>query len=327
MKHTEVATGSVVIVVTDGVTVETVVYPADRLREAGHAVALASPDGQPVETETGGTVPVDQPLATAVSSPPDLLLLPDGLEQPPPERLVGSAGIVAAIGTGIETLAATDRLGGHHVACQPSVGSAVEAAGGTVDTDPVVVDDTVVTARDWSHRHAWLRAVRETLGTPTATTTTHEPIGVIHSPFDHQVGTPIQPVYTDGSGVVSLEDRYAAGLRDVESFSHLFLLYTFHEADAYELQPKPFKTDERRGLFATRAPRRPNPIGLSVVRLESIEGSDLVVSGIDVVDGTPLLDIKPYVPPYDDVPDAAGGWLTALPEETRERADDRFLER
>jgi tRNA-Thr(GGU) m(6)t(6)A37 methyltransferase TsaA len=104
--------------------------------------------------------------------------------------------------------------------------------------------------------------------------------------------------------------EYEAGLQDLDGFSHIILLYYFHHADpGFELSVTPFLDDEPKGLFATRYPCRPNPIGLSVVRLVRREGRVLHVEGIDVLDGTPLLDIKPYVPSFDAPPDATLGWL------------------
>jgi tRNA-Thr(GGU) m(6)t(6)A37 methyltransferase TsaA len=111
-------------------------------------------------------------------------------------------------------------------------------------------------------------------------------------------------------GQVEVLPEYQAGLRDLAGFSHIILLYLFHQSDpGYDLAVTPFLDGEPKGLFATRYPRRPNPIGLSIVRLLRCEGRVLHVEGIDVLDGTPLLDIKPYVPPFDAHPGAAYGWL------------------
>jgi tRNA-Thr(GGU) m(6)t(6)A37 methyltransferase TsaA len=137
-----------------------------------------------------------------------------------------------------------------------------------------------------------------------------QPIGLIHSPFVHRDRTPIQPYRSPVLGQVELLPEYEAGLQDLDGFSHIFLLYYFHNAaPGFELSVTPFLDDDPKGLFATRYPRRPNPIGLSVVRLVRREGRVLHVDGIDVLDGTPLLDIKPYVPPFDALPDATLGWL------------------
>ncbi|MDZ7850775.1 MAG: tRNA (N6-threonylcarbamoyladenosine(37)-N6)-methyltransferase TrmO [Halodesulfurarchaeum sp.] len=154
-----------------------------------------------------------------------------------------------------------------------------------------------------------------------------EPIGTIHSPYTDESGMPIQGAFSDARGVVELDPEFEAGLLDVDGFSHVILLYEFHNADGYDLQPRPFMEDEVHGVFATRAPRRPNPIGLSVVELEKVSGNSLFVSGIDVLDGTPLLDVKPFVPAFNGVEEARIGWLEdAIENEERREADDRFLD-
>ncbi len=137
------------------------------------------------------------------------------------------------------------------------------------------------------------------------------PIGVIHSPFKEPQGTPIQPgAAWDVAGTVEILPELAPGLKDLEGFSRIILLYYFHLAQTFSLRVRPFLDEEERGVFATRAPARPCPIGLSVVRLDRIEGNRLLVRDVDVVDGTPLLDIKPYVPQFDSFPDEKVGWLT-----------------
>jgi tRNA-Thr(GGU) m(6)t(6)A37 methyltransferase TsaA len=139
---------------------------------------------------------------------------------------------------------------------------------------------------------------------------TFQPIGIIHSSFSRVEQTPVQPYRSRAAGRVELLPEYEPGLRDIEGFSHIILLYFFHQAEpGYELEVIPLLDVVRRGLFATRHPRRPNPIGLSVVRLVRREGRVLHVDGIDVLDGTPLLDVKPYVPPFDAFPEATLGWL------------------
>jgi len=127
-------------------------------------------------------------------------------------------------------------------------------------------------------------------------TFSYEPIGVIRTPFESPDGMPIQPVGADSTeGTVELDPSYADGLADLEGFSHCILLYHFHASgDDAPLSVEPFLDDEQRGVFSTRAPQRPNPIGISVVSVESIEGRELTVGGIDVIDGTPLLDVKPF---------------------------------
>jgi tRNA (adenine37-N6)-methyltransferase len=140
-----------------------------------------------------------------------------------------------------------------------------------------------------------------------------QPIGVIHSPFHEGDEIPIQPVFSGALGRIEVDPEYAEGLQGLEGMSHIILLYVLHRSEGYSLQVKPFLDDRMRGLFSTRHPRRPNPIGLSVVRLLGRRGTTLDVEGIDVLDGTPLLDIKPYVPEFDAKPDARAGWYENHP--------------
>lgn len=133
-------------------------------------------------------------------------------------------------------------------------------------------------------------------------------IGVIHSPFTQKDQTPIQPTRSQAIGLVEVYPEFAAGLQDIEGFSHLILLYVFHHSSGYSLHVKPFLDHQERGLFATRYPARPNPIGLSIVRLRSVQENLLTVDEIDVLDGTPLLDIKPYVPDFDMRTETRTGW-------------------
>ena len=135
------------------------------------------------------------------------------------------------------------------------------------------------------------------------------PIGKIHTPFQSKSDTPIQPFRSQAVGRVEVFEEYAEGLSDTEGFSHIILLYVFHRSSSYQLTVKPFLDDQPRGLFATRYPARPNQIGLSVVRLLRREENVLFTEGIDVLDGTPLLDIKPYVPDFGARDDVRIGWL------------------
>ncbi len=152
----------------------------------------------------------------------------------------------------------------------------------------------------------------------------YEPIGIVHSPFVEAEGTPIQPSRADGAqGSVEVFPEYEAGLEDLEGFSHIILLCHLHRSKGYSLKVIPFLDTVPRGLFATRAPRRPNPIGLSVVRLAGIIGNVLSVEGIDMLDGTPLLDIKPYIGEFDCRTDPRFGWLEVA-RERRRVADGRF---
>ena len=139
------------------------------------------------------------------------------------------------------------------------------------------------------------------------------PIGVIRTPFIEPKGMPIQPVFSRAIGQVEVFAEYAEGLQDLEAFSHVILIYALHRSEGYSLRVKPFLDDVARGLFATRYPCRPNPIGLSTVHLLSRRDNVLEVEGIDILDGTPLLDIKPYVPDFDGKADACAGWYDSRP--------------
>lgn len=155
---------------------------------------------------------------------------------------------------------------------------------------------------------------------------TLKPIGVIHSPFTDPKSMPIQPVSENSAaGTIDVFPEFAAGLQDLEGFSHIVLLYCFHRSRTYSLTVTPYLDTVPRGLFATRAPNRPNPIGLSLVRLVRVEGPRLHVENLDVLDGTPILDIKPHVPEFDCAPGARIGWLEKAASQMRTKmADDRF---
>jgi tRNA-Thr(GGU) m(6)t(6)A37 methyltransferase TsaA len=144
---------------------------------------------------------------------------------------------------------------------------------------------------------------------------TMKPIGVIHSPFREKAQTPIQPTRSQARGQVEVFPEYAPGLQDLEGFSHIYLLYAFHLSDSYKLKVQPFLDDELHGLFATRYPCRPNPIGLSVVRLLARRDNILEIDGVDVLDRTPLLDIKPYVPDFDVRTEVKTGWYARRSKE------------
>jgi len=150
------------------------------------------------------------------------------------------------------------------------------------------------------------------------------PIGVIHS--EHVVArqTPIQPVYAKVCrGRVELFPEYAEGLRDLEGFSHIYLLFHFNQAGPVQLIVKPFLQDTARGVFSTRAPCRPNGIGLSIVELVGREGNVLLLDGVDILDGTPLLDIKPYTAKFDRLETSCNGWQDEVDEETAHRRGRR----
>jgi len=154
----------------------------------------------------------------------------------------------------------------------------------------------------------------------------YHPIGMIRTPFVERSGTPIQPVSSaDSVGRIELKPDYLEGLRDLEGFSHIILLYHFHRSIGFNLSVVPFLDNEPRGLFSTRAPKRPNAIGLSIVRLISVENTTLHIRDVDMLDNTPLLDIKPYVPQLNPTGVESIGWFTkALDRISQTRADERF---
>jgi tRNA (adenine37-N6)-methyltransferase len=157
-------------------------------------------------------------------------------------------------------------------------------------------------------------------------TVRYRPIGVIHTPYREPAGTPVQTTSFVGSaGHVEIDPAFSAGLRDLDGFSHLILLYHLHRVGVMRLTVTPFLDDREHGVFSTRSPARPNPIGLSVVRLVGIEGTRLDIEDVDMIDGTPLLDLKPYVPAFDARDDVRVGWYAdRLDHVEGARADDRF---
>ncbi len=151
-----------------------------------------------------------------------------------------------------------------------------------------------------------------------------KPIGVIHSPFKKREGMPIQPAgAVDIAGTVDVFEEYHTGLKDLDGFSHIILLYLFHQSEGFNLEVVPFMDTRPRGLFATRAPRRPNPIGLSVVQLDKVENGVLYIRNVDILDGTPLLDIKPYVPEFDGHETARTGWIEKVGASARNKQSDK----
>ena len=154
------------------------------------------------------------------------------------------------------------------------------------------------------------------------------PIGVVRTPFADHGGMPIQTVAAQGvRGTIELDPVYEAGLADLDGFTHLHLITLLHRTGAPSLRVTPYLDTRERGIFATRSPRRPNAIGLSLVRLVAIEGPVLQIDEVDLLDGTPLLDIKPYVPPFDERADARYGWFEQRAQNVhRVRADARFAE-
>jgi len=142
-----------------------------------------------------------------------------------------------------------------------------------------------------------------------------KPIGVIHSPFTDKAMTPIQPSRSQASGRVEVYPEYAEGLQGLEGFSHLILIYVFHQSSGFTLKVQPFLDNQLHGLFATRHPCRPNALGLSIVRLLARRENILEIDGVDMLDGTPLLDIKPYVTDFDDRTDVKTGWYAQRSKE------------
>ncbi|MBN2421743.1 tRNA (N6-threonylcarbamoyladenosine(37)-N6)-methyltransferase TrmO [Candidatus Woesearchaeota archaeon] len=150
-----------------------------------------------------------------------------------------------------------------------------------------------------------------------------KPIGIIHSEFKQKGNVPIQPSFSKSAGKVEVFPEYESGLKDLDRFSHIYLIYYFHKSENYELLVRPYLDEIQRGLFSTRAPNRPNNIGISVVELEKIEKNILHIKGVDIVDKTPLLDIKPYIKKFDIKNNAKEGWINNKITKDH-KSDDRF---
>ncbi len=151
-----------------------------------------------------------------------------------------------------------------------------------------------------------------------------EPIGIINTPFKQKEGMPIQP--TGGTGVkgcIEVFSGFIEGLCDLEGFSHIILIYRFHESEGYNLKVKPFMDDQLRGVFSTRAPKRPNSIGISVVKLNKIDNNLVFIENIDILDGTPLLDIKPFIPSVDSPDEYKLGWLKGKSDKISSKLSDK----
>ena len=154
----------------------------------------------------------------------------------------------------------------------------------------------------------------------------YKPIGYIYSPFEEVKGMPVQPTGAVGVvGRLEMEPQFTSGIQDLEGFSHIIVLYHLHLVKDFELVVNPFLDTQRHGIFATRSPVRPNAIGLSVLKLTRIEGTTLWVENVDILSGTPVLDIKPYVPKFDTWPADRIGWFSQKADKAQSyRADERF---
>jgi tRNA-Thr(GGU) m(6)t(6)A37 methyltransferase TsaA len=154
------------------------------------------------------------------------------------------------------------------------------------------------------------------------------PIGVIRTPFMTNDKIPIQASKSDVIAEVEVFPDYSEGLESLNGFSHVILLYWFHKAQSFKLMVTPYLGSKERGLFSTRAPSRPNPIGLSIVRITQIDGNILRFEGADMLNDTPLIDVKPFVPEFDNQLDATSGWLTEFlqPGKHDYFSDDRFID-
>lgn len=154
-----------------------------------------------------------------------------------------------------------------------------------------------------------------------------DPIGIINTPFKTRDGMPIQPSGADGvEGIIKIQDKYKEGLKDLDGFSHIILIYQFHLVKDYELSLIPFMDSIPHGVFSTRAPKRPNAIGFSVVKLNKVEDNLVYIENIDVLDETPLIDIKPLIPDVDFADVTKLGWLEGRSNKMGDKTSDkRFL--
>ena len=152
---------------------------------------------------------------------------------------------------------------------------------------------------------------------------TYHPIGIVHSPFKSPEGTPIQSVAAKGTeAIIEIFPQFSEGLTDLEHFSHIYILFDLHLAQKKELMVVPFSDNKPHGIFATRSPGRPNSIGISVVILDRIENNKLHVKNIDILDGSPVLDIKPYIPQFDVFENVESGWFPKNKETIENKIDD-----
>ncbi len=153
-----------------------------------------------------------------------------------------------------------------------------------------------------------------------------EQIGIIKTSLKSSQGAPIQPASSNVSGIVQIDEKYADALQDLDGFERIWLIFWCHKSKPVQMQVVPYMDNAPHGVFATRAPSRPNPIGISCVKLDRIDGLVLHVSDVDILDGTPLLDIKPYVPQFDVYPTERNGWLDQVDSKRIQKgqADQRF---
>jgi len=157
-------------------------------------------------------------------------------------------------------------------------------------------------------------------------TITFDPVGVIHTPFNDIKGMPIQPTGAAGiCGTIDIFEPFVPGLKDLDGFSHVILLYHLHKVESFSLIVTPFLDSKEHGVFATRAPKRPNAIGFSVVKLNGVDGGTLQIENVDMLNESPLIDIKPYLPEFDQFPADRLGWYEAVKGKVKDhRSDGRF---
>lgn len=154
------------------------------------------------------------------------------------------------------------------------------------------------------------------------------PIGIVHTPHKDIKNMPIQPIAATGvKGYIELLPEYVEGLKDIEGFSHITLLYHFHKIDGYKLQVIPFMDTVEHGIFACKSPKRPNAIGTSTVKLIGVENNIIHIEQVDMLDGTPLIDIKPFYPRYDNRFNVTIGWLEKNKDMPLDKlkSDERFI--
>lgn len=152
----------------------------------------------------------------------------------------------------------------------------------------------------------------------------YSPIGIVHSEFKEKINVPIQSVFSNKKGIIEIFPQFSDGLKDLDGFSHIFLIYHFHLSKGFTLKVKPFLDDVERGIFSTRAPKRPNSIGLSILSIERIENNIVYVSDIDIIDNTPVLDIKPYISEFDLRQNVKDGWFSNKINRKEYLSDNRF---